>query len=191
MLIGVISDIHGNARALSEAFRLMGPVDEVFCLGDAISQNAFSNEVIALLRERRALMIRGNHEEAFFSPVGEAARSAADIDAQLMAWLEAQPLRQEVLRSDRRILMVHSTPWPSGGDYVSPHHPDFRRFAESSADIVLCGHTHQPFVRRVGDVLVVNPGSVGQRHWNGAEPLFNFAVLDVASDDVQPISFSY
>lgn len=28
-----------------------------------------------------------------------------------------------------------------------------------TCDVAVCGHTHRPFVRRVGDVLVVNPGS--------------------------------
>jgi protein phosphatase len=31
-----------------------------------------------------------------------------------------------------------------------------------SADVVLVGHTHAPFIRRIGESLVVNPGSLGQ-----------------------------
>ena len=30
------------------------------------------------------------------------------------------------------------------------------------ADVLLVGHTHTPFVRQIGDRLVVNPGSLGQ-----------------------------
>jgi len=41
---------------------------------------------------------------------------------------------------------------------------------------VVLGHTHIPMVRRVGDVLLVNPGSCGQpRDYN---PLAAYAVLD-------------
>jgi putative phosphoesterase len=189
MTIGVISDIHGNEAALERALALMGPVDEVFCLGDVISQHAFSNEVVAQLCARGALVIRGNHEDAFFSPAGAAARRAPGIDAQLMAWLEAQPSRREEVRAGRRLLMVHSTTWDSSG-YVSWHHPEFQRFAEAEADIVLCGHTHQPVVRRVGDILVINPGSTGQRHWNGSDAFFTFAVLDAASERAEIIKFT-
>lgn len=29
-------------------------------------------------------------------------------------------------------------------------------------DVLLVGHTHTPFVRRIGDRVVINPGSLGQ-----------------------------
>jgi putative phosphoesterase len=38
----------------------------------------------------------------------------------------------------------------------------FRRLREAAnADLIVCGHTHRPFVRTVDGVLFVNPGSVG------------------------------
>jgi len=30
------------------------------------------------------------------------------------------------------------------------------------ADVLLVGHTHTPFIRQIGDRVVVNPGSLGQ-----------------------------
>lgn len=41
---------------------------------------------------------------------------------------------------------------------------DFARFAPPShrPGVVLFGHTHIPFVRRIGGILFVNPGSVSQ-----------------------------
>jgi protein phosphatase len=30
------------------------------------------------------------------------------------------------------------------------------------ADVLLVGHTHTPFIRQIGNRLVVNPGSLGQ-----------------------------
>jgi protein phosphatase len=34
--------------------------------------------------------------------------------------------------------------------------------AAVDADVILVGHTHLPFVRRIGNRTVVNPGSLGQ-----------------------------
>jgi predicted phosphodiesterase len=54
---------------------------------------------------------------------------------------------------------------------------------------VLYGHTHQQLVRRVGKVLVINPGSAGEArdHRNGRQ--LSCAVLDVASEEVKLIDF--
>jgi putative phosphoesterase len=189
-VIGIVSDIHGNIGALLRAFEIMGPVDEVLCLGDVITQNSFSNEVVALLKERQVLTIWGNHEETFFGESGAAARQQPHIEPLLMAWLEGQPKRRTIARNCKTILQVHSTPWRSDGDYVSRHHRHFPRFGETPADVVLCGHTHQPVVQQVGAVLVVNPGSVGQRCWNGAEPVFSFALLDPVRLQARIVEFT-
>jgi predicted phosphodiesterase len=41
--------------------------------------------------------------------------------------------------------------------------------------VLICGHTHRPWVRRINDILVVNPGSVGNP-CNG-DPRADYAVL--------------
>jgi uncharacterized protein len=41
---------------------------------------------------------------------------------------------------------------------VAAEHPD--------ADLVVYGHTHQPLVQRIGETLVVNPGSAGPRRFS-------------------------
>jgi len=57
---------------------------------------------------------------------------------------------------------VHSTPWEPRGTYVHPESALLARFGEAEADIVLYGHTHQQLARRIGNVLVINPGSAGE-----------------------------
>ncbi|MCH7661594.1 MAG: metallophosphoesterase, partial [Euryarchaeota archaeon] len=62
MKLGIVADIHCNIAGLRIALDRMGPVDELICAGDAVYQFRFSNEVIALLKERNARYILGNHE---------------------------------------------------------------------------------------------------------------------------------
>jgi putative phosphoesterase len=187
---GIVSDIHCNAAGLRQALALMGDVDELICLGDSIWEYRFSNEVVALLKERHAHTILGNHEEGFFGPLGERARARADNDGELLEWLAARPHRIELDGGGKRLLLVHSTPWEPRGDYIHPESSELARFAETDADFVLYGHTHRQVVKRFGQVLVVNPGSTGDArdHRNGRQ--LSCAVLDTASEEVQIIDFA-
>ena len=189
MRLGIVSDIHCNATGLARALALMGDVDELICLGDSIYEYRFSNEVVRLLQEREAQVIVGNHEEYFFGPQGVRARARDGYDPALMAWLAGQPHRRDLTLGGKRLLLVHSTPWEPRGAYIYPESALLDRFAEAEADFVLYGHTHQQVVRRVGRVLVINPGSAGDArdHRNGGQ--LTCAVLDTASEEVQLLDY--
>ena len=70
------------------------------------------------------------------------------------------------------------------GSYVLPTSSELQRFGEADADIVLYGHTHRQLVRRIGRVLVVNPGSAGEARdpRNGGQ--LSCAVLDTVTEEV-------
>lgn len=187
MKLGIVSDIHCNACGLIQGLSLMGDVDELICLGDSIYEFRFSKDVVRILRDRGAQVILGNHEECFFGPLG--ARARAGVDRELADWLLAQPHRRKLEIGGKSVLLVHSTPWEPRGTYVHPESSLLARFGEAEADIVLYGHTHQQLVRRVGRVLVINPGSAGEPRdpRNGGQ--LSCAVLDTASEEVRLIDF--
>ena len=189
MKLGIVSDIHCNAAGLRQALALMGDVDDLICLGDSIYEYRFSNEVVGLLKEREARVILGNHEEYFFGPQGERARARDGVDPALAEWLASRSHRAELRAHGRNVLIVHSTPWEPRGTYVHPESALLARFGEAEADIVLYGHTHQQLARRIGNVLVINPGSAGEArdHRNGRQ--LSCAVLDLASEEVKLIDF--
>jgi putative phosphoesterase len=187
---GIVSDIHCNAAGLRTALALMGDIDELICLGDSIWEYRFSNEVAAILKERSARTILGNHEECFFGPLGERARARPDNDLALMDWLASQPHRAEFEADGKKLLLVHSTPWEPRGAYIHPDSPDLARFAEADADFVLYGHTHRQVAKRFGRVMVINPGSAGDARDHGNGRRLSCAVLDTASGDVAIIDFA-
>lgn len=189
MRLGIVSDIHSNHAGLARALELMGPVDELLCLGDCIFDYRFCNETVGLLRERGAITILGNHEEAFFSPGGERARTQDWIDRDHLAWLASRPREILLEYGETRVLMVHSTPWQPRGEYIMPKSPKLERFAEADADIVLYGHTHHQVVRQVEDVLVVNPGSTGDGRDARNDRQLSFAVVDTATRNVSIVDF--
>ena len=186
MIVGVVSDIHCNADGLQSALDAMGDVDHLICLGDSIYESQFSNEVVALLRSREADVICGNHEEVFFSASGVRARERPWIDTDHMKWLGNRPARMQLDIGGRRILVVHSTPWTPGGDYVFPHSPQIKRFGEVDADYVLYGHTHMQMVKRIGRPLVVNPGSAGERRGGNS---LSCSVLDLPSGEARIVEY--
>jgi putative phosphoesterase len=185
--IGIVSDIHCNANGLKEALRLMGDVDELLCLGDCVSQTRFSNEVVAMLMDRGAQVVLGNHDVEFLTRLAGAASQKGVVDDRLVGWLRGRPERLEMDVAGKRLLMVHAAPWTR--DYVYPGSREMKRFAEVEADFVLGGHTHTLFAGRIGRALVINPGSAGHARDQGAGPMLSCAVLDPQTDEVQLIEY--
>lgn len=190
MRIGIVSDIHGNVAGLAAALDRMGDVDELLCAGDIVEEFRFSNETVALLRERGARCVLGNHDIGLLSPHGERARTAPHVDPELVAWLAGHPLSLELQLGGQRLLMTHASPCPPYTQYVMAGSQELRRFREIEADYVVIGHTHAQLVQRVGRALVVNPGSVGQArdHSNGKQ--LSYAVLDVTTGQVEIDDYS-
>ena len=184
MRAGIVSDIHGNIEGLKQALDLMGDVDELFCAGDSVYQYRWSNEVVALLKELDAHVIRGNHEEVILGPEGQRALAAPTVDETLVRWLREQPFHLEAELDGKRVMMTHSSPWEPYRDYRYPGEAIWAQAAELTCDTLIVGHTHHRMVERFGSTLVINPGSTGEArdHRNGH--LLSSAVWDTANDDV-------
>ena len=61
--------------------------------------------------------------------------------------------------------------------------------ARRTPDFVLYGHTHHQLVRRVGRVLVINPGSAGEARDTGNGRQLSCAVLDTVTEEVVVTDF--
>jgi diadenosine tetraphosphatase ApaH/serine/threonine PP2A family protein phosphatase len=61
------------------------------------------------------------------------------------------------------VLFCHATPRDLNEIFLesTPEHVLLPIFEAARADVVVCGHTHMPFDRTIGNVRVVNAGSVG------------------------------
>ncbi len=183
MKVGIVSDVHGNLAGIEAALDRMGPIDELLCAGDNVYQYRWSNETVALLQERGARVVLGNHDEVILGRDGERARAMDHVRQDLVEWLGAQPYALDVTLGGRRMLMAHSSPW-GGWEYHYPHDPFWKKTAELDHHIVITGHTHVPMAARFGETLVINPGSVGEARHPGNEYRLSCAVWDTASDEV-------
>jgi predicted phosphodiesterase len=64
---------------------------------------------------------------------------------------------------ERRILISHGSPWDIN-EYLYPN-VDLKvwdRFDEYDFEVFVVGHTHHQMIKRIGNKVVINPGSVGQ-----------------------------
>ena len=173
MKILIISDVHGNAEALSA---LNESYDELWVLGDLVTYGPEPGEVIHNLRQHASLIVRGNHDHAVghdvdprcsppFRAMAEATRQHAMkvLSEDDKRFLRELPLTASVERDGQRVFLCHATPSDPLFAYCPPDSPTWREESASvDADILLVGHTHLPFVKRFGARTVVNPGSLGQ-----------------------------
>ncbi len=185
MRIGIVSDIHCNHQALQIALDRMGAVDELLCAGDAVYQFRFSNEVMALLRERGARYILGNHEDTLLGKWGEHARSAGWVRGDELDYMASHDARlRTTLPNGKTLVMVHGSPWEPHNEYIYPNSPAISRLGEIGADYVVLGHTHYQMAERVGRSLIINPGSAGEPRDPRNHFQLSYAILDTGTGEV-------
>ena len=183
MRIGIVSDVHCDAEGLAAALARLGSVDLLLCAGDMVLQYRFSDEVIALLRERDALAIQGNHDRILLSPHGDGVRRAGRGAPEHWAWLADQPAQRRLAVDGWRLLLAHGTPWDDPTDlhctYLYPHDTaKLRRLADCDAEIVVLGHTHFPMLLQQNGTLAINPGSCGEARDRG---LLTYGLIDTVA----------
>ena len=177
MRLAVISDIHGNLRALEAVLIDIRTrnVDATVNLGDCVAGPLWPRETYALLASLGFPTVRGNHDrwivDRAVQDMPPADRFAhAALHAEERAALHALP---ETLDLDGDVLAVHGTP-TDDSQYLTEEQHDNRLIPAGRAllaerlgpaaqrQVVLCGHSHRQSVTQLpGGCLIINPGTVG------------------------------
>jgi predicted phosphodiesterase len=114
--IGIVSDIHCDVEAFARALDEMGNVDLIMGAGDFVLQYRFSNEIYDMLRDRKVIAVRGNHDQAIASPAGTMLRASGKIAPEHLERLENMPTVAELHIEGKRIVMMHTSRMdPTGG----------------------------------------------------------------------------
>src|SRR5262245_10919977 len=178
--IAVISDIHGNCTAFEAVLadlRETSP-DMILHGGDLADGGSSPVEIVDRIRDLGWPGVLGNTDEmlarpeslaefaaghpalaSLFAAVGEMAAAAREaLGGERLAWLRALPRLQSVDGAT----LVHATAattWRA--PMANATDADLELAYGSFKPLVVYGHIHTPFVRRVGGLTVVNSGSAG------------------------------
>ena len=173
MKIAIISDLHGNYAALRT---LHDNYDELWVLGDLVNYGPEPGAVVDFVKANSTVVVRGNHDHAIgydvdprctarYQKMAELTRkyTASVLKSAQREFLRQLPLNLELQREGTRFYLCHAKPSDPLYGYCPEESDEWiKELGLIKADVLLVGHTHTPFVRRIGDRLVVNPGSLGQ-----------------------------
>lgn len=203
MRLAMFSDVHSNLPALEAVLADIAAagVDDRYCLGDLVGYAPWPNETLELLQREDVPIVMGNYDDgtgydreecgcAYKDPTEEAlgdesfAWTKAHTSGANKAYLRTLHPQIRFEQDRRRFLLVHGSPRRMN-EYLFEDKPDatFERIAAASdTDVIVCGHTHRPYTKQVGETLFVNVGSAGKP--KDGDPRACWALVETLSDGV-------
>jgi predicted phosphodiesterase len=207
MRVAIVSDIHGNRRAFQavlDDLRQIAP-DLVLHGGDLASGGVHPADIIDQVRSLGWPGVRGNTDEMLWAPERLAEFAAAQpklapllarvqetipptlasIGEERLRWLEGLPW----LYSQPGFSLVHASP----GDLWRAPMPDASEdelqgtYTSLHAPIVVYGHIHRPFLRRLQGMTIANTGSVSQSY--DGDTRASYLVIDGESITIRRVDY--
>ena len=207
MRVAIVSDVHGNRRALDAVLadlRQVAP-DLVVHGGDLAYGGAHPAEIIDQVRSLGWTGVRRNTDEMLWAPksLTEFAVKApklgsllsriqeiipptlASIGEERLRWLEGFPYAY----SGEEFCLVHASP----GDLWRAPMPNASdeelqsTYSSLGAPIVVYGHIHCSYVRRLPGMTVANAGSVSQSY--DGDRRASYLVLDREKVSIRRVEY--
>lgn len=207
MRIAIISDVHGNLRAFEAVLadlRQVAP-DLVVHGGDLAYGGAHPAEIIDQIRALGWAGVRGNTDEMLWSPQSLTEFAAktpqlgpllsiiqdlipptlASIGEERLRWLEGCPERYAA----EGFTLVHASPgdlWRA--PMLDASDEELRStYAPLGSRMVVYGHIHRPYIRRIGEMTVANTGSVSQPY--DGDRRASYLVIDGDSTSIRRVEY--
>jgi len=183
--IAIISDTHSNMEALEAVFRHIRKqkgVLKVMCAGDVIGYGPNHDLNIDL------------RNIGWFNRDAQAALAwtSGEITQKNRNWLLGLPMVHKERLQGVTIYMVHGSPEDPHYEYTTEETPKYvmkHWLDETGSDVIVVGHTHRPFIRRIGGKLVINAGSVSQPR--DGDPRACYVLLDLKEMKAEIVRVPY
>lgn len=201
MKYAVLGDIHGNIVALEVVLENIDKeeVDGVMILGDIVMVGPAPYEVLSKIKEiNPECWISGNtdlwfeemrdslhkteKEQEIYPYYRYAKEKIPEKDVRELIDL---PVQKAININGLDVLCVHGSPRSvvEGMDHRVPYEKLEEIVAGIEEDIILCGHTHVPFIGSINGKYVMNAGSVG-RPLDG-DPAASYGIIEI-NDNKEP-----
>jgi len=200
MKILLISDIHGNYPALQAVADKVGTdtCDLIINTGDSTVYAPFANQTLDWLQEHKAISILGNTDikikkllkgKSFKKPSKQEKRimytsTAESLSKSNRKYLLHLKKKKIISALGYRLGLFHGSP-EKADEFLFDFTPD-SRFQELAAgtdcDIIITGHSHNPYHKKINGVHFINPGSTG-RMFDG-NPQASYALLHLEKNSV-------
>ena len=207
-MLAIVSDIHGNLTALDAVVADLERrgISRVVHGGDLAVGGCQPAEVIDLVRELGWPGVVGNVDQLLWEP-GEHERQLARapklgclldlmfgqyapatlelIGAERLAWLET--LADEY--GEQELTVLHASPDDLWRAPMPDDHDDklVATYEQCDQDVVVYGHIHRPFVRRLATFTVANSGSVGSPF--DGDPRASYLLIDDGSIEIVRVDY--
>ena len=203
MKFAVLGDIHGNKYALNAVLSdiKLRDIDFIISTGDLVGYLPFHNEVVSMIREDNILTVRGNHDDiigksSLVSPVELLDLSQDELQANASRlyinstitnsnrnFLKNLPDSLSLVYQNFSIKVVHGSPFKIN-EYLYEDITLLKSISSSCSDnIIICGHTHIPYHKKVNETHFINSGSVGKpKHGN---PNSTYVIVSLNDNTVE------
>lgn len=181
MKIALFSDIHANLPALEACFADIDSrkPDAIYCLGDLVGYNIWSNEVINIIRQRGIPTIAGNYDFGIGRNSDDCGCAYKTDEEKAMGKVSIS-YTNEIVKPEERVylrtlpahirvefqlnngalhlLLVHGSPRKIN-EYLFEDRDEkslLRIMEQADADIMCFGHTHKPYYRALSSGETAN-----------------------------------
>lgn len=173
MRIGLIGDVHQEDLALAWALAWLADeaVDLCVCVGDIADGFGDLDACCELLDSHGVITVRGNHDRWFLAQQMRDLPQAAPLQAaspESREWLRELPATATIETPAGSALVCHGTAnddmlgiKPDDSGYALASNEALQRLLTSGEHrILIAGHTHLPMLRRIGELVLVNAGTL-------------------------------
>lgn len=207
MRIAIISDIHGNRTAFEAVLADLKHTspDLIFHGGDLADAGSDPVEIVDRVRDLGWQGVLGNTDEMLFrrESLTDRARKAPHLQSSIAALAEWAEATGDKLGDDRLawlsrlpLLQIHGpmalvhaspeTPWQAPAPEASD--AEFESvYKPLGQPIAVYGHLHRPFIRQVGELTVVNMGSVSLSY--DGDYRASYLLLDDSRPEIQRVDY--
>ncbi len=202
MNVALLGDVHANLHAL-EAVLLHArqqKVEAIWNVGDFVGYAAFPDEVVRCLRGEGAISIIGNYDLKVLRFKKKRAKwrkskrpekwlafqwAYENLSKASRKYLRGLPQELRFDQAGWRFLLTHGSPASNEEPLTTITSDDRLRELGplARAQVIICGHSHEPFVRQANGWQYINTGSVGRP--GDGDPRACYAVLRLEDGDLQ------